>query len=42
MKEYYSIFNDLSIFVIYGTIFFTVLSGFHYIYIGTKLLNEKR
>ncbi len=41
LKDYYPIFNDLSTFIIYGTIFFTILSGFHYIYIGTKLLNEK-
>ncbi len=41
LKDYYPIFNDLSTFIIYGTIFFTIISGFHYIYIGTKLLNEK-
>lgn len=42
LKEYYIAFNNLSNFIIYGTIFFTIISGFHYIYIGTKLLNEKR
>lgn len=42
LKEYNSFFNDLSNPIIYGTIFFTLLSGFHYIYIGTKFLNEKR
>lgn len=42
LKEYYKVFNNLSNFIIYGTIFFTIISGFHYIYIGTKLLNEKR
>jgi cardiolipin synthase len=41
MVEYGSIFRLLSTIVIYGTTFFTILSGGHYIYIGTRILNEK-
>lgn len=37
----YPMFNNLSEYVIYGTTFFTAISGLHYIYKGAKLLNEK-
>jgi cardiolipin synthase len=42
MAGYFPIFNQLSIISIYGTAFFTILSGFHYIYIGTRILNQKK
>ena len=42
MVEYGSFFRHLSTVVIYGTTFFTILSGVHYIYIGTRILNEKK
>ena len=41
MVEYGSIFRLLSTVVIYGTTFFTILSGAHYIYIGTRILNGR-
>jgi cardiolipin synthase len=41
MKGYYPIFENLSPIAMYGTVLFTVLSGAHYIYLGTKILNEK-
>ena len=42
IKEFSPFFENLSILAIYGTIFFTILSGFHYIYLGTKFLNENK
>jgi phosphatidylglycerophosphate synthase len=42
MVEYGSIFKLLSTIAIYGTTLFTILSGAHYIYIGTRILNEKK
>ena len=42
MVEYGSIFRLLSKIVIYGTTFFTILSGTHYIYIGTRMVNQKK
>ena len=42
MVEYGSIFRNLSNIAIYGTTLFTVLSGSHYIYIGTRIFNEKK
>jgi cardiolipin synthase len=38
---YYPVFNKLSTIAIYGTTLFTILSGFHYIYVGTRILNGK-
>ena len=38
----YSIPDALSTLAIYGTSLFTVLSGAHYIYVGTRILNQKR
>jgi len=42
MSGYYHIFNRLSTIAIYGTALFTILSGAHYIYVGTRILNEKK
>jgi cardiolipin synthase len=41
MAGYASIFKYLSTVAIYGTSIFTVVSGAHYIYIGTRILNGK-
>jgi cardiolipin synthase len=40
MAGYHPIFNRFSSIAIYGTAVFTVLSGSHYIYIGTRILNK--
>jgi len=42
MVEYGSFFSQLSTIAIYGTALFTILSGAHYICIGTRILNEKK
>jgi len=42
LKEYYPLFNNLFTVAIYGTTLLTILSGAHYIYIGTRILNEKK
>ncbi len=42
MKDAYPLFKPISAGVIYGTAFFTILSGIQYIYIGTRILNEKK
>ncbi|MGB9627445.1 MAG: CDP-diacylglycerol--glycerol-3-phosphate 3-phosphatidyltransferase [Thermodesulfobacteriota bacterium] len=42
LKNSSSIFKQMSGIVIYGTAFFTILSGLQYIYIGTRILNEKK
>jgi cardiolipin synthase len=42
MVEYGSIFRNLFNIAIYGTTLFTILSGAHYIYIGTRIFNEKK
>lgn len=39
---YYPAFKQISIAAIYGTAVLTILSGAHYIYIGTRILNEKK
>jgi len=41
MARYDSIFQQLSTIAIYGTTFFTIVSGSHYIYVGTRILNGK-
>lgn len=41
LAGYAPIFNKLSIIAIYGTTFFTIVSGSHYIYLGTRILNGK-
>ena len=42
MARYYSIFQQLSTIAIYGTTLFTILSGSHYVYVGMRILNEKK
>ncbi len=42
MAGYYPALRPFSALAIYGTAFFTVASGFHYIYVGTRILNEKK
>jgi cardiolipin synthase len=42
LAGYYPISHPLSTIAIYGTSLFTVLSGAHYIYVGTRILNEKK
>jgi cardiolipin synthase (CMP-forming) len=39
---YYPVLKQISMIAIYGTAVMTVLSGAHYIYIGTRILNEKK
>ena len=39
---YYPTLGRLSTIVIYGTAIFTIISGSHYIYVGTRILNEKK
>ncbi len=42
MAWYYPIFKQLSVLAIYGTTIITILSGTQYIYIATRILNEKK
>jgi cardiolipin synthase len=42
MAGYSPAFKQLSVIGIYGTAIITILSGTHYIYIGTRILNEKK
>jgi len=42
MAWYYPIFKQLSVIAIYGTAIITILSGTQYIYIATRILNEKK
>lgn len=42
MIDYSSTFQQLSVIAIYATAILTILSGLHYIYTGTRILNEKR
>ncbi|MGD0918143.1 MAG: CDP-alcohol phosphatidyltransferase family protein, partial [Thermodesulfobacteriota bacterium] len=39
---YYPALGQLSTIVIYGTAIFTIISGSHYVYVGTRILNEKK
>ena len=41
-REYYPVLTPLSNFAIYGVVIFTVLSGAHYVYVGARILNEKK
>jgi len=41
LAETHPIFGKLVSVAIYGTVVFTILSGAHYVYIGTRILNEK-
>jgi len=42
LAGYYPALRHLSVIAVYGTAVMTVLSGAHYIYIGTRILNEKK
>jgi cardiolipin synthase len=42
MVGYTPVFKQLSSIAIYGTTLFTIVSGSHYIYVGTRILNEKK
>jgi cardiolipin synthase len=42
MAWYFPAFKDLSVVAIYGTAVITILSGIQYIYIGARILNEKK
>jgi len=42
LTGYYPAFHQLSVIAIYGTAVITILSGTQYIYIGTRILNEKK
>ncbi len=42
MKDSSPLFIQTSEGIIYGTAFFTIISGIQYIYIGTRILNEKK
>jgi cardiolipin synthase len=42
MAWYFPTFKQLSVIAIYGTAIITILSGAQYIYIGTRILNEKQ
>jgi len=42
LSEYYSIPRLIYNVVMYGVIVFTILSGTHYIFLGARILNEKK
>jgi phosphatidylglycerophosphate synthase len=42
MAWYFPAFKHLSMVAVYGTAIITILSGIQYIYIGTRILNEKK
>jgi len=42
MAWYFPAFKHLSVVAVYGTAIITILSGIQYIYIGTRILNEKK
>jgi cardiolipin synthase len=42
MVNYAPVFKLLSTIAVFGTGFFTIVSGSHYIYVGTRILNEKK
>jgi cardiolipin synthase len=42
LREYYSALIPVSNVVIYGTVIFTVFSGIHYVYVGARVLSEKK
>jgi cardiolipin synthase len=42
LEGYYPLFNNLFTIAIYGTALLTILSGAHYIYVGTRILNGKK
>ena len=42
MAWYFPAFRHLSMVAVYGTAIITILSGIQYVYIGTRILNEKK
>jgi phosphatidylglycerophosphate synthase len=42
LTGYYPALRQLSVVAVYGTAIITILSGTQYIYIGTRILNEKK
>ena len=42
MAWYFPAFKHLSMVAVYGTAIITILSGTQYVYIGTRILNEKK
>ncbi|HMK74815.1 MAG TPA: CDP-alcohol phosphatidyltransferase family protein [Thermodesulfobacteriota bacterium] len=42
MAWYFPAFKHLSMVAIYGTAIITILSGIQYVYIGSRILNEKK
>jgi hypothetical protein len=42
MVDYGTFLKQLSTIAIYGTTLLTILSGAHYIYIGTQIFNERK
>ncbi len=42
LKEYYPSFESLSTIAIYGAALLTIISGSHYIYLGARILNERK
>jgi cardiolipin synthase (CMP-forming) len=42
LTGYYPVLKQLSVIAVYGTAIITVLSGSHYIYLGTRILNERK
>ncbi len=41
MSEFHVVFRLLAPAAIYGTTFLTILSGIHYIYVGTRIFNQR-
>jgi len=42
MVGYYPVLGRLTTIAIYGTTLFTIISGSHYIFVGTRILNGKK
>ena len=42
LKEYHPSIEIFATFILYGAAGLTVISGAHYIYLGTRILNEKK
>jgi len=42
MAWYFPAFKHISMVAVYGTAIITILSGIQYVYIGTRILNEKK
>ena len=42
LRDYYPIFNPISVIAIYGAAILTIISGAHYIYLGARMLNGRK